>query len=77
VFSPYKGEEAKERAAKRMELNAQRRQQLEQERKLLLKAMEIVAPPVPAAIAAIAKAPVALHNHGGHLADSDEDSDSS
>ena len=41
VFSPYKGEEAKERAAKRMELNAQKRQQLEQERKLLLKAMEI------------------------------------
>ena len=42
VFSPYKGEEAKERAQKRMELNAQKRQQLEQERKLLLKSMEIV-----------------------------------
>ena len=41
VFSPYKGEEARERAAKRMELNAQKRAQLEQERKLLLKAMEI------------------------------------
>lgn len=60
VFSPYKGEDAKERAMKRAELNAQRRTQLEQERKMLLKAMEIIAPmndpqPPPPAAAVAAK----------------------